>query len=118
MFAAGFLKNIVVRQDLDSEFVTHSLTHAHYAVWHEGSPLLSVPGQRLDGTPSMLHGLELCLHSSAPGVSWSSPLALSFRCLVRGCASDVLLSPRDVPNPSTSPSHDDSLHAVLIAAGE
>ena len=25
MFAAGFLKNIVVRQDLDSEFVTHSL---------------------------------------------------------------------------------------------
>ena len=38
---------------------------------------------------------------------------------MRGCASDVvLLSPRDVPNPSTSPSHDDSLHAVLIAAGE
>ena len=36
MFAAGFLKNIVVRQDLDSEFVTHSLTHAHYAVWHVG----------------------------------------------------------------------------------
>ena len=66
-----------------------------------------------------MHGLELCLHSSAPGVSRSSPLALSFRCPVKGCASDVvLLSPHDVPNPSPSPSHDDGLHAVLIAAGK
>ena len=67
----------------------------------------------------MLHGLELCHHSSASGVPWSSPLALSFRFLVKGCASDVvLLSTHDVPNPSPSPSHDDGLHAVLIAAGQ
>jgi len=50
-------------------------------------------------------------------VAW--PLLLSFRCLVKGCASDVvLLSPHDVPNPSPSPSHDDGLHAVSIAAGK
>ena len=36
---------------------------------------------------------------------------------MKGCASDVvLLSPHDGPNPSSSPSHDDGLHAVLIAA--
>ena len=86
---------------------------------YEDSPSLSVPGQLLNGTPSVLHGLELYFHSSAPRVSWSSPRALSFRCLVKGCASDVvLLSSHDVPNPSPSPSHDDSLHAVLIAAGD
>ena len=38
-----------------------------------------------------MHGLELCLHSSAPGVSRSSPLALSFRCPVKG-SSEVMLS--------------------------
>ena len=66
----------------------------------------------------MLHGLELCLNSSAPGVSWSSALALSFRCPVKSCAGDgVLLSPHDVPNPLPSPSHDDGLHAVLITVG-
>ena len=38
---------------------------------------------------------------------------------MKGCASDVvLLSSHDVPNPSPSPSHDDGLHAVLIAAGD
>ena len=57
-----------------------------------------------------MHGLEICLHSSAPGVSRSSPLALSFRCPVKGCASDVvLLSPHDVSNPFPSPSHDDGV---------
>ena len=61
---------------------------------------MSVPGQLLDGTAGVLHGLF-------------------FRCSVKGCASDVvLLSPHDVPNPSPSPSHDDGLHAVLIAAGK
>ena len=55
-----------------------------------------------------MHGLELCLHSSAPGVSRSSPLTLSFRCPVKGCASDVvLLSPHEVSNPSPPPSHDE-----------
>ena len=73
----------------------------------------------MDGTPSVLHGLELCLNSLALGVSWSSALALSFMCSVKGCASDgVLLSPHDVPNPLPSPSHDDGLHAVLIAVGK
>ena len=68
---------------------------------------------------SVLHGLELCPHSSAQAVSWSSPLALSFRCPLKDCANDVVLfSPHDVPNPSLSPSHDDGLHAVLIAAGD
>ena len=80
---------------------------------------MSVPGQLLDGTPSVLHGLQLCLDSLASAVSWSSPVALSFRCPVKGCANDVvLLSPRAVPNPSLSPLHDDGLHAVLTAAGE
>ena len=38
---------------------------------------------------------------------------------MKGCASDVvLLSSHDVPNPSPSPSHNDGLHAVLIAAGD
>ena len=38
---------------------------------------------------------------------------------MKGCASDVvLLSPHYVTNPSPSPSHDDGLHAVLIAAGK
>ena len=49
--------------------IGHSLTHAHYAVWHvggyEGSPSLSVPGQLLDGSPS---GQE--------EASYSSPLGL------------------------------------------
>ena len=37
---------------------------------------------------------------------------------MKGCVSDViLLSPHDVLNPSPSPSHNDGLHAVLIAAG-
>ena len=86
---------------------------------YEGLPRLSVPGQLLDGTLSVLHGLELYLHSSVPGVSWSSPLVLCFRCPVKGCVSDVvLLSLRHVPNPSPLPSYDDGLHAVLIAAGE
>ena len=67
----------------------------------------------------MLHGLDLCLHSSASAVSRSSPLVLSFRCLIKGCTSDVvLLSPHDVSDPSPSPSHVNGQHAVLIAAGE
>ena len=35
------------------------------------------------------------------------------------CAGDViLLPPHDMPNPSPSPLHDDSPHAVLIAASK
>ena len=86
---------------------------------YQGSPHLTVLGHLLDRVPRVLHGLEPCLHRSAPGVSWSSPILLSFRRPMKGCASDiVLLSPPDVPNPSPSPSHDDGLHAFLIAAGE
>ena len=83
---------------------THSLIHVQFAVWHlERLRRIATSvgsGPASGSYPSVLHGLELCLHSSAPGVSWSSPLALSFRCPVKGCASDVvLLSPHDVPNP-------------------
>ena len=88
-------------------------SHTHYAVWHVGR-LRRIATSVGSGPAS-----ELWFHSSAPGVSWSSSLALSFRYPVKGYASDVvLLSPHDVPNPSLSPSHDDVLHAVFIAPGE
>ena len=58
---------------LCSECFLVELTHSFMPIMpcgtyggYKGSPRPSVPAQLLDGTPGVLHGLELCLHSSVP----------------------------------------------------
>ena len=58
---------------LCSECFLVELTHSFMPIMpcgtyggYKGSSRPSVPAQLLDGTPGVLHGLELCLHSSVP----------------------------------------------------
>ena len=80
---------------------------------------MSALDQLLNGPPGVMEGLELPFYSSTPDVLGSHPFLLPLWFPVKGCAGDVAwLSSRHKSNPSPSPSHDDSAHAVLVAAGE
>ena len=65
-----------------------------------------------------MESLKLPFYSSTPGVLGSPPFPLPLWYPVKGCAVNVAwLSSHHMPDPSPSPSHDDSAHAVLVAAG-
>ena len=67
----------------------------------------------------MVEGLKLPFYSSTPGVLGSPPFPFPLRCPVKGCAGDVAwLSSHHMSDPSSLPSHDDGVHAVLVAVGE
>ena len=70
-------------------------------------------------SPGVLEGLQLCFDSPTPGVLGSSLLAFSLWCPVEGCSGDVLLFPSaDMSYQSPSPSHDDCVHAFLVATDQ
>lgn len=75
----------------------------------QGTPLLSVLGQPLNGPPGVMEDLELPFYSSTTGVLGSPWFLLLLWCPVKGFV-------RDVADPSPLPSHDDGAHAVLVAA--
>ena len=72
-----------------------------------------------NGPPGVMQGLEVSFRSSTPRVLGSPSFPFPLWCLVMGCAGDVAwFSSHHMSDPSPSPSHDDGVHAVLVAAGE
>ena len=72
---------------------THPLIHAHYAVWHlrrlQRIATSVGSGPAYGWYPRCAAWSWALPPQFGASVSWSSPLALSFRFPVKGCASDV-----------------------------